>query len=48
MSMIWDHLSKDESMWSLLEDMGFEEYSSVPSWAEDLATQLIEFGWKKK
>jgi hypothetical protein len=43
---VWD--GDDEDLKQLLKDMGFRENDQIPYWIYDLATDLIDSGWRKK
>lgn len=38
---------KDDTIRQLLIDMGFEESTTEPGWAYDLAERVADSGWKK-
>ncbi len=48
MSTVWEHIEEESDMWKLLVDMGFEPYHDVPFWIQELAENLIDYGWRKK
>ena len=41
------HDIKNEDIQKMLIDLGFDQYSSYPGWAYDLAETLVSYGWKK-